>query len=159
MPDSVPPDRVAPLDLEAIKRAIRSRHGIALETADPVLAVATLIEATTDQTVARYQQAFGIALDAHLEAFRRASESTVDQGAQHLVEFARDAFQPIVDGAVATFKTEIMTALQLAKETAEQQADIRRQLVTASRSAWIGACVALLAGGLTIGACLSRLLF
>lgn len=149
---------IPPLDMEAIKERIRRRHLMRLDDSDPVLAVATLVEAVTEQTGERFTAALYAALDKALLRSVAASEAIVDKAADHVAQHSTEAVKAVLDQAVAELTEAIDHALQVQNDINNNGNLAAAQSRINMIWSWWGAFASLLLGGLFLGLILAKFL-
>lgn len=149
---------IPPLDLEAIKEAVRKRHLMRLDDSDPVLAVATMVEVVTEQTAARFTAALSVALDQSIQAATERAEAIVSKGADHVAEYSTKAVSDEIGHATRELRDVIEEALQVQKDLAASVYPAAAQArIYMIWSGW-GAFASVLLGGIFTGLILGKFL-
>lgn len=149
---------IPPLDLEAIKEAVRKRHLMRLDDSDPVLAVATMVEVITEQTAARFTAALSVALDQAIQDTTERAEAIVNKGADHVAEYGAKVVSDEIGHATSGLREVIEDALQVQKDLAASVYPAAAQArIYMIRSGW-GAFVSVLLGGVFTGLILGKFL-
>lgn len=149
---------IPPLDIEAIKEAVRKRHLMRLDDSDPVLAVATMVEVVTEQTAARFTAALSAALDQSIQVATERAEAIVNKGADHVAEHGAKVVSDEIGNAARGLRDVIAEALQVQKDLAASVDPAAAQArIYMIWSGW-GAFVSILLGGLFTGLILGKFL-
>lgn len=149
---------IPPLDMAAIKERIRQRHMMRLDDSDPVLAVATLMEAVTEQTGERFTAALAVVLEQAILKSVSASEAIVDKAADHVASHSTEAMKAVIDTAVNDLKQAIDHALQVQRDINANSDLAAAQSRVNMIWSWWGAFASLLLGGLFLGLILAKFL-
>lgn len=149
---------IPPLDLDAIREAIRKRHLMRLDESDPVLAVATMVEVITEQTATRFTVAMSAALEQAIDAATARAEAIVSKGADHVAEHGSKAVAEYIGAASQELRDTIADALQVQKDMAASVDPMAAQTRINMVWSWWGAFASLLIGGLFAGMILAKFL-
>ena len=104
--------QIRPLDVTALRAAVKARHGLRLGADDPILAIYTMMDLLTEQTCLRLTDALAIALTEGLNNARSTSEGIVNQGADHIANHATQVLAKILGDRGSALQTSIINATE-----------------------------------------------